>query len=91
MGNFNLGGMEMTSKGRGKRMLREDVIAEQNRLQSSLAEWSRHQEEGRSLITRGQTMILEAQRQIDIHTGHLERLDWVLERLEPQDECPTPE
>lgn len=60
----------------------EDLQAEKTQMQQSLATWQTQLEEAQSLMRRAQEQAAVAQRQIDVHSGHIERINLWLAKLE---------
>lgn len=58
-------------------------------VQASLQYWQNQQAEALDLVRRAQAQAAAAQRQIDVHQGHVERIEMWLKRL--QAEHPTEE
>lgn len=53
----------------------ETLQAEKAKMEQSLASW-------KGTLADAQRQALTAQQQIDVHSGHIERLDWLLAQLE---------
>lgn len=53
-----------------------------NDLQASLQYWQKQQTEALNVVRRAQAQAATAQRQMDIHQGHIERINIWLERLQ---------
>lgn len=60
----------------------DELRAEKAQMQQSLAAWQAQLEEAQNLIRRAQEQATAAQRQLDIHSGHIERIDMWLAKLE---------
>lgn len=68
----------------------DDLKAELTQMQQSLATWQAQLEEAQSLMRRAQEQAAVAQRQIDVHSGHIERINMWLAKLEREATTPAP-
>lgn len=65
-------------------MTHEDLLKDQAEMQASLAAWQKKIVEIDRIMDDLYTKRSAAEKQIDIHTGHLERLAILIKRLEEQ-------